>query len=667
MQGRSCRLGHPIHVIVNAMKEGETNGDASHQQVVAPALFVWFERRPWLLALVLAVVTFVAYQPVWHAGFIWDDDDHLTANTAVAASNGLRMIWSSLAVSRYYPLTLTSFWIQRRLWGLNPLPYHLVNVVLHVVNAILVWITLRRLKIPGAWLAGMVFALHPVNVATVAWISEQKTILSMLFYLAAILLYLQFDDDGRWHWYGLALLLFLLALLSKTGAVCLPLVLLGCVWWKRGILLQNDLLRSVPFFLLSAFSALPTIWLENSQHEPHTIQAASFLTRLVRAGWIPWFYLGKALLPVNLTVLYPQWQVDASRWLSYVPGIILAGLFLWSWHRRGTWGRPVLFGLGYFVVTLLPVLGFFDIGFHAFSLVADHWQYYSIVGIIALVVGVADMLCRRADRWGPDLGILVSVAVLVALGMATRARAGIYTDAAILWQDNLAKNPGAWAAHYNLAVELDRGGRFQEAFDHYEQAVILNPDNVEAHVNLGSALRRMGKVDEAIQHYRRALEIIPDYPEAHNNLGNALLQTGRIQEAIGHFEEALRLRPNYAEAHNNLGDALLEVGRVPEAINQDEQALQLWPDYPEAHNNLANALLHAGRAQEAIGHYEEALRLKPDFANVHYNLAMLLANMHRTAEAVAHLETALKLEPDDKDFRNALNELQQLKAGAATH
>jgi tetratricopeptide (TPR) repeat protein len=606
-------------------------------------------------ATLIILLTVVAYVPAMRGGFIWDDGLLISENRTVRASDGLYRFWFTTEAPDYYPLAWSLWWLEWRLWGDSTTGYHVVNVLLHAVNAILVWIVLRHLKIPGAWLAGLLFAVHPVNVATVAWISEQKNTLSMLFYAVAILLYLRFDEEGRWRWYGLSLAAFLLALLSKSAVVMLPVVLLGCVWWTRGKVRWKDFLRSGPFFGLSLVLGLVTIWFQYHQAlGGYTIRAASFPSRLAAAGWVPWFYLYKALLPLNLTVIYPKWQIDASRWVSYLPGIILVGCLIVFWWRRKTWGRPLLFGLGYFVVMLFPVLGFFDQGFYQFSLVADHWQYCSIVGAIALSVAAGERIFRRMGEQRRCLGTVAGVAVLMVLAVATWRRGHVYADEETLWRDNVAKNPNAWLAHHNLGIALGQAGRIQEAIWHWEQALRIKPDYARTHYNLGIALGQVGKLADAIAHYEQALRIKPDYAEAHNSLGAALWQAGRIQEAIGHYEQALRIKPDYAEAHNNLGAALAGQGRVSEAIAEYAAALQIKPDYADAHYNLGVALAGQGRISEAIAEYAAALRIKPDHAEAHHDLGIVLAGQGRVAEAIAEYRASLRIKPDNVEARNNL-------------
>ena len=606
-------------------------------------------------ATLIILLTVVAYVPAMRGGFIWDDGLLISENRTVRASDGLYRFWFTTEAPDYYPLAWSLWWLEWRLWGDSTTGYHVVNVLLHAVNAVLVWIILRHLKIPGAWLAGLLFAVHPVNVATVAWISEQKNTLSMLFYAVAILLYLRFDEDGRWRWYGLSLAAFLLALLSKSAVVMLPVVLLGCVWWTRGKVRWKDFLRCGPFFGLSLVLGLVTIWFQYHQAlGGYTIRAASFPSRLAAAGWVPWFYLYKALLPLNLTVIYPKWQIDASRWVSYLPGIILVGCLIVFWWRRKTWGRPLLFGLGYFVVMLFPVLGFFDQGFYQFSLVADHWQYCSIVGAIALSVAAGEMIFRRMGEQRRCLGTVAGMAVLMVLAVATWRRGHVYADEETLWRDNVAKNPNAWLAHHNLGIALGQAGRIQEAIWHWEQALRIKPDYARTHYNLGIALGQVGKLADAIAHYEQALRIKLDYAEAHNSLGAALWQAGRIQEAIGHYEQALRIKPDYAEAHNNLGTVLAGQGRVSEAIAEYAAALRIKPDYADAHYNLGVALASQGRISEAIAEYAAALRIKPDHAEAHHDLGIVLAGQGRVEEAIAEYRASLRIKPDNVEARNNL-------------
>jgi tetratricopeptide (TPR) repeat protein len=605
-------------------------------------------------ATLIVLLTLIAYIPAMRGGFIWDDDTLITNNPMIKANDGLYRFWFTTESMDYWPLTSTVWRQEWRLWGNRATGYHVVNVLLHAVNAVLVWIILCRLKIPGAWLTGLVFALHPVNVATVAWISEQKNTLSMLFYLTAILLYLRFDEEGGWRWYGFSLAAFLLALLSKTAVVMLPVVVLGCVWWRRGRIRAQDFRRSVPFFVLSLILGLVTIWFQYHQAvQEQLVQSGGAFSRVAVVGWVPWFYLYKAFLPFQLSMIYPQWMVDASRWVSYLPGMLLAGVFTLFWWKRQTWGRPFLFGLGYFVVTLFPVIGFFKQSFHRFSLVADHWQYYSIVGVIALAVAGGEKICRRMNEPGRYLAAVVGVAALLGLEVATWTRASVYGTSETLWQDTVTKNPDAWVAHNNLGLALLQSGKIEDAIGHYEQALRLKPDCADAHYNWGMALAQAGKIEDAIGHYEQALRLKPDYAEAHDNLGIVLTQVGRIDDAISHYQQALRITPDDAEVHYNLAMALRQAGKIGDAIQHYEEALRLNPNFVDAHYNLGVALARTGRIEEAIGHFEQALRLRPD-CKAHNNLGVALKQVGKVQDAIRHYEQALLLKPDYLEAHNNL-------------
>jgi tetratricopeptide (TPR) repeat protein len=626
---------------LSALKPGADGGSEATESRGIMEFLPSALRHDWLLGFFLVAVTFIAYQPVWHAGFVWDDNSMLLHNPLIPQAGGWYRIWFNRAAGDFVPATTTSLWLEWRLWGANPLGYHLDNVLLHVCNALLLWRIVLRLKIPGAWLAAALFAVHPVNVESVAWIAQRKNTLAMLFCLAAVQCYLTFEDSRRRRWFWLAAGMFLLALMGKAAVVPLPVVLLGLAWWRRGRIDRKDVQHSLIFMALAAAGSLLAMWIQQGAANGLIVRPDSFWSRLAGAGWAVWFYLYKAVLPLNLIFVYPRWQIDARNVLSYIPLALLAAAFVLCWRCRRRWGKALFFGLAYFVVMLLPVLGFLNIYFMRYSLVADHWQYFAIIGPIVLAAAII----RRP---------MLAAALLLALGALTWKQCRMYADAETLWQTTIRQNPNCWMAHLNLGAALDEKGKVDEAIVQYKETLKINPDDAKAHNNLGLAFFRQGRLDEAISQYQKALESKPDFAEAHYNLGLSFGKQGRLAQAILQYQKALEIKPDYAEAHNNFGVALRQKGKVDEAILQYQKALETDPDYAEAHYNLGNALLQNGREDEAIAHYQQAAQIKPGFAEAHYNLGNALRQKGRLEEAIAHYQQALQIEPADPKIQNDL-------------
>jgi tetratricopeptide (TPR) repeat protein len=586
-------------------------------------------KRDWFFCLILAVVTMLAYQPAWNGGFIWDDDEYVTNNELLTAPDGLRRIWFSLgSPSQYFPLVYTTFRIERALWGLHPFGYHWVNLLLHIANALLVWRLLVRLKVPGARLAGAIFALHPVQVESVAWITELKNVLMGFFFLLTLLAWIEFVDERTkrpWCFYVLALILYVLALSSKTTACTLPAALLLILWLQKKPISARRILEIVPFFLLGLGMGLVTVWWER-YHQGTRVAFVPLgpIERILVASRAVWFYVGKLIWPSNLTFIYPRWNIAAGRALDYVWLLAGAGLCAVICFVRRYVGRGVEVAAAFFVATLSPVIGFIMLFTFLYTFVADHYQYLACIGPIALAsAGVANL--ANAFKRSRPLVFSAAVCLVATLAALTWRQSAMYGNSEALWRTTLARNPACGMAYNNLGDVLYQANRIREAMDLFKQSLRINHDNASAHYNLGNTLVQTGQTSEAIDQYKQALRIIPNFAKAHNNLGNALFLTGRPSEAIGEYQQALRINPNSAEAHNNLGSALVQTGRNSEAIDEFKEALRINPNSADTHNNLAAALGQVGRISEAIAELKAALRINPNDTVARNNLRRLEA------------------------------------------
>jgi tetratricopeptide (TPR) repeat protein len=579
--------------------------------------------QDWLLALVLVIVTFMAYLPAWRGAPIWDDDAHLT-RPELRSLEGLGRIWTQPGVTQqYYPLVHTLFWVEHRLWGDWPAGYHLVNILLHCASALLLVRILRRLEIPGAWLAAAMFALHPIQVESVAWISELKNVLSGVFYCGSVLACLKFDHSRNLGPYATALMLFVLGLLSKTVIATLPAAMLVIFWWERGkVSWKQDVLPLIPFFVLGTAAGLWTGRLEGSLIGA---QGSDFnfsvVERVLIAGRVVWFYLGKIFWPLDLIFVYPRWQISQTVWLQYFfPAavlLLLAGLVCLS--RR--WRAP-LAGLLFFIGTLFPVLGFLDVYPFRFSFVADHFQYLASLGIIVLVAaGIALLL----DFWKlsrRSMGYVLCAALLASLTMLTWRQSAMYSDIETLWRTTIEKNPKSWMAQNNLGAVLLRKSQLDDAIVHLRIALEINAENVGAQANLGNALLQKGQLEEAIAHFYRALEIkreyselLPiDYAQVHCGIGYALLLKGQVDDAIAHYQKALEINPLNAHAAANLAWVLATSPQTPiikaKAVQLAQQVNQATGGAnPTVLQILAAAYAQTGRFSDAMEAAQRSLQL----------------------------------------------------------
>jgi protein O-mannosyl-transferase len=620
--------------------------------------------RDWPVAVLLFVTALLAYWPALHGGVLWDDGAHLT-KPELQSLHGLWRIWFDLgSTPQYYPVLHSAFWLEHRAWGDALVGYHLTNVALHSLSAFLVILIVRRLSLPGAWLAGFVFLLHPVCVEAVAWMAEQKSTLSGVFYLASALIYLSFDKTRRRSDYAVASILFLLALLTKTVTATLPAVLLVVFWWRRGRLAwRRDVLPLVPWIALGAPAGLFTAWVERTYIGATGKEfALTFLDRFLLAARAICFYGGKILWPANLIFSYPRWKIDPHVWWQYLfdAGIVvlLTALVLLARKNRGPLAAFLIFA-----GSLFPVLGFLNVFPFRYSYVADHFQYLASLGII---IPVASLLAVAVGRLSPNktIGIVFPAVLLFVLGACTWRQSRIYSDVETLYRETIARNPDSSFAHNNLGTELFlMPGRLPEAIAEFEIALHLEPDSPEIHENLGNALAALpGRLPEAVTEYQAAIKFRPDFADAHDNLGIALSRIpGRLPEAITEYRDALHIRPDFAEAHSNLGNALAQSpDQLPNAIAEYQAALRISPDMAGVHFNLGTALLHSpGRLPDAVAEFESAIRIDPRLVEAHNNLAYAFAQIPgRLPDAIAECETALRLNPNFEPARRLMAQLR---------
>lgn len=532
----------------------------------------------WGVVLLLSLVL-VAYFPAMHGLFIWDDVTFISDNSLIHSKSGLLQIWLSHASTDYWPLTYSLFWFLWRVFGEAPFAYHLLNILVHVANAVMVWKILSRVGFRWAYAVALIFALHPVNVEAVAWIFQLKTTLSTAFALGTLLYWIRFNSGDK-RAYFIALGLFVAALLTKASVVTWPFVLLGFSWWKQGRVTLRDLKNTAPFCLTSlAVGCLGLFWYGYDQTMGgERIRIETFLERVLSSGYAFWFYISKALVPIQLSFVYPRWQIDTSSLTDYLPVIALVGIFayLLGWSRR----RWLVAGALFFLITIFPVLGFVDIYFMRYSYVADHWQYLSLIASIFIFVSIATWLLEKRH-----LGKAIYLVVPLFL-VLTFQQSKIYASEEVIWRDTLNKNPAAWLAENNLGAILLAQGKGAEAISHFQNVINEKPDYVDSYINLG--VYYLGQNDEASAklYFSKALDVFPYNARALNNLAALALRNNDPQAALHYLQLAVEHLPDYVLGYKNLGLIYLQLNRPNDASDAFRKALSLRPDDQEAQKYL---------------------------------------------------------------------------------
>jgi tetratricopeptide (TPR) repeat protein len=584
----------------------------------------------------------LAYQPAWQAGFIWDDDVYVTHNRLLTVPDGLQRIWFSQdSPSQYFPLVYTVLRMERSAWGLAASGYHWVNILLHAANALVLWGLLRRLRLPAAWLAAALFALHPVQVESVAWVTELKNVLSLFCCLLAAWAWVEFvgDRPGAWRYYCGALLFQALALFAKTTACTWPVALLLVLWLQHKPITLRRARQMVPFFAMSLVMGLVSIWWE--QHHQYAVGAAfdlPWMSRVLVASRAVWFHLGKLLWPVGLSFSYARWHIDPAdpRQYAWLAACLLAGGVVWAA------GRGLRMAVLFYVAMLAPLLGFINEYTFRYTFVADHYQYVACIGLLALAAAALD---QWLGRFGRPAKTFILTCLLALLGVLTWRQCRNYADSETLWRATLANNPASIIARNNLSSALLDKRRWDESMALSREVLAGDANDPVAQCNLGFALLEKGRAEEAIPHFQRAIAAEPNAPNAYYHLGRACLQLRRYEAAMTNFQTTIRLQPDSAEAYCNLGYALFQTGQAPAAISNYDRSLALEPDYALAHNDLGSILLQLGDTNQARLHFERAVKDMPGYAEAHYNLGGLLLAAGQLDEALSQYEKVAQLNP----------------------
>ena len=679
--------------------------------------------------LLVIAVLLVFGRTMQHEFVNFDDQQYFYANPQVQHGltwSGVAWAFQSTYAANWHPLTWLSLMLDVELFGPGPAGPHLTNVILHAASTVLLFLLLRRMT--GAhWRSALVaglFGLHPLHVESVAWVSERKDVLSGLFFMLTLLMYVQYVQGvtgGKWQvpgteaataapdtsrvtrhtsfFYGLALLFFTLGLMSKPMLVTVPFVLLLLDYWPlqrfepSTLSAQHSTIRhliweKLPFLALAAMSCVVTYLVQCRGETMVPLANLPPVFRMANGLLAYVSYLGKAFWPVELAVFYPL-PTKLSVVAVIGAGVVLLGTtaaVIWR-ARREPW---LATGWFWYLGMLVPVIGLVQVGGQS---IADRYTYIPYIGLFM-------MLCWSVPHWVIQQRIFKMVAcvtagvVLAACAWRSGIQVGYWKNSETLFRHALEVTQDNGLAHCSLGIALGQAGRYEEAIEQYEQVLRIKPDNFDAHHNLAGTLARLGRVAEAIGHWEQALQIKPDCAEAHYDLGIALEQAGKPDNAIGHYEQALwfkpdyaeahyqlglllaargraaeagehfskalEIKPDFAEAHNTLGTVLAQQGQVAEAIGHFQKAIEVKPRFAEAHNNLGNALANQGRYAEAIEHYQQALETKPDYAEAHYNLGNALALQGKYAEAIGHFQKALQLRPDDMKARRSLDAAQGL-------
>jgi len=630
------------------------------------------------LALVLA--TFIAYEPMRHNGFVnYDDDVYVTENRNVnrgITAESVFWAFTNPHCHMWHPLTSLSHMLDCQLFGLVPFWHHLTSLLLHTAGTLLLFWVLKRMtgKVWASAFVAAAFALHPLQVESVAWVAERKSVLSSFFWMLTIAAYIRYAERPCIGRYLLVILAFCLALMAKPMVVTLPFALLLLDYWPLGRFqwgrqsqkessMQSEsakvsyqsssswllIVEKIPLFILSAILSVITFIAQKGGRVVVRAEHLPLNSRIANALFSYLTYIGKMIWPSRLAVFYPHPVDTVSIWRVVVAALLLLAVSVWV-IRSARSHKYLLVGWLWYLGTLVPVIGLVQVGGQAR---ADRYMYLPMVGLLIIIAwGLGELAAKwRLRKFIP---VLPAGLCLSALMLCTWLQVGYWRDSFTLFTRALDVTSNNYVAHLNLGNVLLRQKKTDEAIAHYKKAIDSYSNYVDAHYNLGLALGLEKRYDETIEQYYAVLRLKPNHWRAQFHLANAFVEKGQLDKAIEHYNKTLQVKPDDAEVYNNLALALVKKGKINEAVEYYNKSLEINRDSAEVLNNLGNALVKQKKLSQAVIHFEKALALKPDFAEAHYNFANALKMQNRFHEAVKHYDRALKIDPNDADAHYSL-------------
>ena len=592
-------------------------------------------------SFILIALIIISYFPVFFAGFIWDDDMVVVQNPLMQSLDGLYHIWFSTHPIDYYPLTYTSLWIDYHVWGISATGYHIINLLLHLSNAILLMIVFKKLNIPFAGLAALLFAVHPVNVPSVAWITERKNVLCMFWFCLCVYNLLTFDERQSPKHYIIALSCFFFSLLSKSAVLMFPFVILLYHWWKNNHLTRRDILLSSPFFYISAIMGMISLWFQNNRAIGETIiRNDDFFSKIVSSIYAVGFYIQQSLIPINTSFVYPVNQ-DQLPLIMAIPGLLIIVVYLvYCLYDRN---RAGFVGLLYVLLMIFPVLGFVDIYFMRYALVADHWQYFSICGVLGILMIGIDKVSQKVAFIYIQYGLVLWIAYFT---IASFQYAQQFKDEPTLWFATLSNYPECSLALNRLGSIYQTQNNQSLARYYYDQTLKYHPDNPGAHNNLGMIEESNGNLNKAKKHFLAAIQHHQMHPHIHFNLGRIYMKSGNFALAEKSFQTCLRLQPGHESALIWLASSLEYQQKWENASNVYERLIQLLGKQTKFLNPLARVYETSQNHFQALRCYQDSIGIDDNQPDIYYQIALIYQRMGRIQQAIYYGKKAVDSDPE---------------------